>query len=186
MPIDGRTANQANPTCNSDMMTRVINPAATSSSIMPHPPCSRSNCRQGQGFHTSKHRKMKKETNIPMPTKSHPNPNIQPIQTVAKPAIHIPTNSSQTAVPGSGASGVDILPVAQTPTKNPTTITINDTTRSRARAAVGKTGESMSCHDAKYRIRAAASEPAVPGAMGEKPEPNPLPIIHAILSVNDS
>ena len=185
-PIDAHTANRANPMCSNDMITRAINPAATSSSMMPHPPCSRSNCRHGQGFHTSRHRKMKKETNIPIPTNSHPNPNIQPIKTVAKLAIHIPTNSSQTAVPGSGASDVDILPVAQTPTKNPTTITINDTTRSMTRAAIGETDESMSCHDTKYRISAAASEPAVPGAMGEKPEPNPLPIIHASLSVNDS
>ena len=59
---------------------------------------------------------MKKETNIPMPTNSHPNPNIQPIKTVAKLAIHIPTNSSQTAVPGSGASGVDIF--ARSPDPN--------------------------------------------------------------------
>ena len=98
---------------------------------------------------------MTKETKIPEAQKSHPNPNIQPMQTVAKPPIHIPTYSSQTAVPGSGASGVDILPVAQTPTKNPTTITINDTTRNdttrndTTRAAVWKTGESMSCHDTK-------------------------------------
>ena len=143
-------------------------PAPTSSSIMPHPLGNRSSRRHGQGFKMSIARKATKaiaasSTLTPIPWA------VTQGSVSGSKVSHIPTNSSHTATPGSGFSGVDIRPVAHTPTPKPATAIASSTMPPMPDPSSSATRD---------KTRAAA-EPAVPGAIGKNPLPNPLPMHHA-------
>ena len=130
-------------------------PARTSSNMIPQPLGSDSTLLIGHGFNISKILNIK-----------NANINHSHVLGKRKQVTHKPTYSSQTTFPGSGLLSVDRIPVAQIPTTNPTTIIDK------------KIGEPLGTGSTQY-IKRAAAVPKVPGAIGESPTPDPVPINHA-------
>ena len=128
-----------------------------SSIITPHPPGSFSILRIPKGLRISKKRK---STKAARPYHTCP-------AGAASRLIHTPTISSTTTREGSSPQAGSRRSAAQTPAKVKTsikaTVIHNNATPDRR-------------NDRRYHTKAASNAPAVPGATGEKPEPNPVPI----------
>ena len=128
-----------------------------SSIITPMPPGKASMRRIPNGFKISKKRNNTKAANAYQ--------RLSPL--AASNGIQTPTISSTTMREGSSPQAGSRRSAAQTPAKVKTSIkaTVNHNNATPDRR-----------NDRRYHTKAASNAPAVPGATGEKPEPNPVPI----------